>query len=123
MLNYPTYPPIQQQQRLQYQDPNALKGRLVTSIDEVRATPIDFDGSIFYFPDVTSNRIYTKQINMDGTASFKVYELRATPIEPVMPNTANYITRDEFEAALAQIKQAISTTTKPPVENNIAAQF
>ena len=120
MLNYPTYPPIQQQQRLPYQDPNALKGRLVTSIDEVRATPIDFDGSIFYFPDVTSNRIYTKQINMDGTASFKVYELRATPIEPVMPNTANYITRDEFEAALAQIRQTI----KPPVENhNIAAQF
>lgn len=122
MLNYPNYPPTQQQLRMQYQDPNMLKGRLVTSIDEVRATPIDFDGSIFYFPDVTSNRIYTKQINMDGTASFKVYELRATPIEPTVPTNVNYVTREEFEAALTQIKQALTPVTKPPMEN-IAAQF
>lgn len=122
MLNYPNYPPTQQQLRMQYQDPNMLKGRLVTSIDEVRATPIDFDGSIFYFPDVTSNRIYTKQINMDGTASFKVYELRVTPIEPTVPTNVNYVTREEFEAALAQIKQALTPVTKPPMEN-IAAQF
>lgn len=46
-----------------------LKGRPVSSVDEARAASIDFDGSIFYFPDVANNCIYTKQINMDGSAS------------------------------------------------------
>lgn len=122
MTNYPVYQPQVQPQLApqpryqQYQDPNYLKGRPVTSVDEVRATPIDFDGSIFYFPDITNNRIYTKQINMDGTASFKVYELRSTPLE-IAPATNNFVTREEFEMALNQIKMAL----KPPAD--VAAQF
>ena len=44
----------------------ALKGRPVSSIDEARATSIDFDGSVFYFPDLANKCIYTKQINLDG---------------------------------------------------------
>lgn len=40
----------------------ALKGRPVSSLEEVRATGIDFDGSVFYFPDIANKRIYTKQI-------------------------------------------------------------
>ena len=118
--NYNVYQ-TQQQVRLPYGDPNILKGRPVTSIDEVRAAPIDFDGSIFYFPDMTNNRIYTKQINMDGTASFKLYELKAIPIEQT-PNMSNFITREEFENALAQIKNALIPQTKPS-NDNVAAQF
>lgn len=68
---------------------------------------------------MTNNRIYTKQINMDGTASFKVYELRATPIETMtMPNMSNFVTREEFE----QLKAALIPQTKPS-DNNVAAQF
>lgn len=44
-----------------------IKGRPVSSIEEARAISIDFDGSVFYFPDLANRRIYTKQINMDGT--------------------------------------------------------
>jgi hypothetical protein len=58
-----------------------LKGRPVASIEEARASIIDFDGSIFYFPDLANKRIYTKQINMDGTALLCLYELREIPIE------------------------------------------
>ena len=119
----PNYNPYQtavpQQPRFQFQDPNFLKGRPVTSIEEVRATPIDFDGSIFYFPDLTNNRIYTKQINMDGTPLFKVYELKALPLEPQIP-TGNFVTREEFEQVITQLKTML---TPQPVENNIAAQF
>ena len=57
-----------------------LKGRLVSSLEEARATSIDFDGSIFYFPDLANRRIYTKQINLDGTATLNMYELREMPI-------------------------------------------
>ena len=83
-----------------------LKGRPVSSVEEARAASIDFDGSIFYFPDVANNCIYTKQINMDGSASLNVYELRKMPLQnmPVNIDTASFITRDEFEQAIARLR-------------------
>ena len=122
--NYNPYQPQQQlaQPRYQYQDPNFLKGRPVTSIEEVRATPIDFDGSIFYFPDLTNNRIYTKQINMDGTPLFKVYELKALPLEPQNP-TGNFVTREEFEQVITQLKTMLTPQQQPAPVDNIISQF
>ena len=79
-----------------------LKGRPVSSIDEVRAIPVEFDGSISYFPDLANNRIYTKQINIDGTASLLMYELKEIPVST--PTDIEYITRQEFEAVLAQLR-------------------
>ena len=123
--NYGYYPPVQQPMNQQtipnYTQPNylrtaqsqnGLKGRLVSSLEEARATSIDFDGSIFYFPDLANKRIYTKQINMDGTATLNVYELKETPImneNPQMPQSMNnFITRDEFEQVIGQIQQKLS---------------
>lgn len=77
-----------------------LKGRPVASVDEARATIIDFDGSIFYFPDHANKRIYTKQINMDGTSSFRVYE-EVTPPDPI--SNGSFVTKNEFENAVAEI--------------------
>ena len=81
-----------------------LKGRLVTSLEEARATSIDFDGSVFYFPDLANKRIYTKQINIDGTASLYVYELREMPMEKelssLIPSVEKFVTREEFEQVL-----------------------
>lgn len=94
------------------QSQNGLKGRLVSSLEEARATSIDFDGSIFYFPDLANKRIYTKQINMDGTATLNMYELKETPIMNENPQTTqsmnNFITRDEFEQVIGQIQQKLS---------------
>ena len=103
----------------------ALKGRLVSSLEEARATSIDFDGSVFYFPDLANKRIYTKQINMDGTASLYVYELRETPIENeasgFVPSVEKFVTREEFERVLAELRQkptepAASAKPKEKVE-------
>lgn len=55
---------------------NNQQVRPVSSIEEVRACPIDFDGSVFYFADVANKKIYTKQINLDGTVSINLYELK-----------------------------------------------
>lgn len=77
-------------------------------MEEVRATGIDFDGSIFYFPDLANKRIYTKQINIDGTATLNMYELTTLPIAAT---TGNYITREEFEMALSNLKNSLM----PPV--------
>lgn len=73
MNNYPNSnmnrPP---QQRMMPQN-SGLRGRPVSSFDEVRSTIIDFDGSVFYFPDNANKKIYTKQINVDGSPIFRVY--------------------------------------------------
>ena len=126
--NYNFYPQQTQvaQQQPQYQYQNylrqappqvTLKGRLVSSLEEARATSIDFDGSVFYFPDLANKRIYTKQINMDGTASLYVYELRELPIEnetsSFVPSVEKFVTREEFERVLAQFQQLLQKPTEP----------
>ena len=93
-----------------------IKGRPVSSIEEARAASIDFDGSVFYFPDLANRRIYTKQINMDGTPSFNVYELKN---EPVI-NSPQYVTREEFETTLAQLKKAMLEKEPAVVESQPA---
>ena len=129
--NYNYYPqqiPNQQvpQQQPQYQIPGylrqtppqvTLKGRLVSSLEEARATSIDFDGSVFYFPDLANKRIYTKQINMDGTASLYVYELRELPVEEekgsLVPSVEKFVTREEFERVLAELRQKPTEPAAP----------
>lgn len=108
----PTYPP---RQSMAYVDQTSsqmgIKGRPVTSIEEARAISIDFDGSVFYFPDLANKRIYTKQINMDGTSSLNVYEWKNDPVV----SSPQYVTREEFETVLAQFKQALMEKQKQPV--------
>lgn len=73
--------------------------RPVSSIEEVKASQIDFDGSVFYFPDIANKKIYTKSVNMDGTVSINLYEL--SQIKPAdQTNDSSYITREEFEQAI-----------------------
>lgn len=81
-----------------------LKGHPVASFDEVRATGIDFDGSVFFFPDLSNKRIYTKQIGMDGSPVYNFYELNETPIQSTNVNTGDFVTRDEFEKTMAQLR-------------------
>ena len=94
-------PPIQQPQQFV-----GLKGRPVSSLEEARAAAIDFDGSVFFFPDLANKRIYTKQINLDGTASMNMYEYKEVPTEAF--NSSNYITRQEFDETLNEIKGALN---------------
>ena len=73
--------PMQQQQIMQQQFPQmpqqplGLKGRLVSSIEEVRAMPVDMDGSETYFPHPASNSIFTKAIDMNGNQVIRRYVL------------------------------------------------
>ena len=133
--NYNYYPQQNQaaQQQSAYQIPQyrqappqmGLKGRLVSSLEEARATSIDFDGSIFYFPDLANKKIYTKQINIDGTATLSIYELKDLPVERkesvLVPSVEKFVTREEFERVLAELRQkptepAVSATAKEKVE-------
>lgn len=92
--------------------------RPVSSFEEVKAASIDFDGSAFYFPDLANKKIYTKQINMDGTALFNMYELKEMPSTTVQSvvDTSNFITRTEFENVIQQIKNVLVQNAVPAQE-------
>ena len=101
----------------------ALKGRLVSSLEEARATSIDYDGSIFYFPDLANKCIYTKQINMDGTATLNIYEMKVMPVMNTQQSVAsmnNYITRDEFESAITQLRSMLRPVEQPAAKESEA---
>ena len=55
-----------------------LRGRAVTSIEEAKAAQIELDGTIFYFPSLAENKIYTKSVGLDGMPIFNVYSLGTT---------------------------------------------
>lgn len=95
-----------------------IKGRPVASIEEARASIIDFDGSTFYFPDLTNQRIYTKQINMDGTVSLNVYELKLAPIE-----NEKFITREEFEAFVNSLQAPVAPVEVAPPRQPVQLNF
>ena len=99
-----------------YSQTMGLKGRPVTSLDEVRAASIEFDGSIFYFPDLANRCIYTKQINNDGTASINLYELKQIPANNIQQqnfNSSMYVTREEFENVIKQLQSMNLKNVEP----------
>ena len=103
--------------------------RPVSSIEEVRASPIDFDGSIFYFPDIANRKIYTKSINLDGTVGINLYELKENAAANNM-SEAGYVTRQEFEDTINQLKlfydeliQNMSQANDKKVNQPTALQF
>ena len=110
---YGGYKPASQYPQWTQQTPQLPQVRPVSSIEEVRACPIDFDGSVFYFADVANKRIYTKQINVDGTASINLYELKI-PTQADQ-NETSYVTRQEFEMVINQLKEMYLTKQNNPI--------
>ena len=85
--------------------------RPVSSIEEVRAAQIDFDGSVFYFPDIANKKIYTKSVNMDGTVAINLYELKDINMNNTNDQSidfSNYVTRQEFEEIINQFKEILN---------------
>lgn len=119
-MQYPYMQQQQYQQRLaeaaapQYTMPaqNYIKGRPVVSIEEARASQIDLDGSLFVFTDIGNKKIYTKQINLDGTATLNTYSLveNAEPVE-------TFVTKSEFNQAIELLKKELMA--QKPIENMV----
>lgn len=77
-----------------------LKGRVVTSIDEAKSAMIDLDGSLFIFPDIANKRIYTKQINLDGTASLLVYNLQENTQPQIENEPKTIFSKEDMESII-----------------------
>ncbi len=114
------YPQFSQQNSIQQpmsMNQNFVKCRAVTSIDEAKASIIDLDGSINVFTDIGNKKIYTKQINLDGTASLKTYILQEEPIkqeavEAKVEPTIAYVKPEELEAVCNSFNQQLDELRK-----------
>ena len=93
-----------------------LKCRPVSSKDEARAYQIDLDGSLWVFTDVGNGKIYTKQINNDGTATFKTYVFT----EDESPYSNQYVTKDEFNKVIQALMASIQPQAPQQAEEKKA---
>lgn len=87
----PPMPTIQQ---------NNLQGKIVDSVDVVKAMDIPLDGSVSYFPLTDGSAIISKQLQSDGTSKTIIYK----PSENEKEKTVKYLTIDELETALNDLE-------------------
>ena len=88
--------------------PAYLKGRPVSSLEEARAAQVDLDGSLFVFPDIGNKKIYTKKINLDGTATINSYSLDIVAPKEETENVSKYATKEEFQNLKSTLDEILS---------------
>ena len=89
--------------------PQFIKGRPVSSFEEARVAQIDLDGSVFFFPDLGNKKIYTKKINVDGTATVQSFVLETPKAEPA----PEYVTRTEIEELKTTLNDLVAKLKAP----------
>ena len=61
--------------------PSYLKGRMVASIDEAKASQFDLDGSITFFPCLAENKIYAKTLDNNGLPVFLQFMIQPEQVQ------------------------------------------
>ena len=113
---YQNYVGRQNQQNMYNQD-RFLRCRPVSSREEAMASQIDLDGSLWVFTDVNNGRIYTKQINNDGTASFNTYVY--TQEELNYNNSNQFVTKEEFNKVIQGLIATINSQENKVQANTV----
>lgn len=102
----------------QSQQAAIIKGRPVSSFEEARVAQIDLDGSVSFFPDLSSQKIYTKRINADGTATLNTYTLDTKTPEA----TPDYATKTEVEDLKQVLEEVINRIKSMSAPAPVATQ-
>lgn len=85
---------------MQFNNQVGLLGKVVDSIDVVKAIDIVLDGSINYFPLVDGSAIVTKQLQNDGTSKTTIYK----PVDEENKNISTYVTFDELDKKIDELE-------------------
>jgi hypothetical protein len=80
-------------------NPVSLLGKVVDSIDVVKAMDIALDGSVSYFPLSDGSAIVTKQLQADGTSKTMIYKA----IEGGAKDLPQYATMEEVKKEIDKI--------------------
>lgn len=115
MQQMPPQQMMQQQfQQMPQQPMMGLKGRLVSSLDEVKASVVDMDGSETYFPHPASNSIFTKCIDMQGNSVIKHYvleDVKDSKLDPVKEEL------DKLNKRVNDLEEMLNSLTGGNVED------
>ena len=97
--------PRQNQSMYKPQNSIGLQGKVVDSLDVVKATDIPYDGSVSYFPLTDGTAIITKQLQQDGTSKVVIYK----PMIENEENKSRYITENDLEKQLKDMDSKFIT--------------
>lgn len=98
--------PQMQPQQTQMQQQIAQNSVIpVGGIEEVRAYNNYFDGQAHYFIDNASNKIYIKQLGLNGIPSISTYKLDTEPLATTNSTTGDFVSKEEFNALKSEIEQ------------------
>ena len=97
--------PRQNQSMYKPQNSIGLQGKVVDSLDVVKATDIPYDGSVSYFPLTDGTAIITKQLQQDGTSKVVIYK----PMIDNEENKTKYITENDLEKQLKDMDSKFIT--------------
>ena len=114
-VEYQQYQPSYPQNPQTYPQASlGLQGKLVDSIEVVKAIDIPLDGSTSYFALADGSAIVTKQLQKDGTSKTIIYKPSITSEDALQSNLnsseTNYI-KEELKSIKSQI-QAIANSLK-----------
>ena len=104
-LNYNQQVPQMRQNQMVYKPQMSLQGKVVDSLDVVKAADIPYDGSISYFPLTDGTAIITKQLQQDGTSRVVIYK----PTSENEETRSKYITETDFEKQLKDMDNKFVT--------------
>jgi pyruvate/2-oxoacid:ferredoxin oxidoreductase beta subunit len=104
-LNYNQQTPQMRQNQMIYKPQMSLQGKVVDSLDVVKAADIPYDGSISYFPLTDGTAIITKQLQQDGTSRVVIYK----PTSENEETRSKYITETDFEKQLKDMDNKFVT--------------
>lgn len=100
------------------QQQTMLKGRPVANEEEANAAMIDFDGSMFVFPDKAHGKIYTKQLGLDGNIIFHRYSIdqpeAIAPVPQQQPaaqepiDLSGYVLKEDVEKTFSEMQDKLS---------------
>lgn len=114
-IDYQQYQPSYPQNPQTYPQASlGLQGKLVDSIEVVRAIDIPLDGSTSFFPLADGTAIVTKQLQKDGTSRTIIYKPTVTNENALQSNLGNNETsyiKEELKSIKTQI-QAIANSLK-----------
>lgn len=100
-------PMTPQPQSMNMQQPintNASSVIPVGGIEEVKAYPTDFSGATTYFTDIANNKIYTKQLELNGASSIKVYKLDKTPSSNLQEDKEG-VSTEEYKTLTKRVEE------------------
>lgn len=119
--NYNTQPqpqqiPKQNPQMYKPQNGVILQGKVVDSLDVVKATDIPYDGSVSYFPLTDHSAIITKQLQQDGTSKMVIYK---PIVDNEEENKSKYVTETDLKEQLSNMdnKYITESDLKEQIKN------